>query len=630
MLDGMRKASQGAIGKLVMTVVMGLIIVSFVIWGVGDMLRGFTSNTVAKVGSITITSQQYQNELQSELYRLQRQIRQPLTPAQARAFGLDAQVLDRLIDQAAVDERARALGLAISDDTIAEIARADPRLKGLDGRFDRARFDAYLRDSGLSERGFFNEQHDVYLRQQLQYSLVDGLAAPKPLVDALQATRNETREIAYFLLGPAAAGDIPPPADDTLKAYFDDHKAVWRAPELRSFDALVVTPATLAKPQDVSDADAQAQYDKDRQAKYTTPEKRKLQQIVFPTEAEAGEAAAKIKAGATFEDIAKARGLNDADLDLGEVTKTGAFDPAIAEAAFALPQGGVSGPIKGQFGYVLARVVSITPGGVKPFDAVKDAVKQEIAAGRASDSVQALHDKIEDAKASGKTVAEVARSVGLEAKSYSGVDRQGRNAEGGDAGVVDKDVLSPAVFASDIGVDDEAVPTKDRGYIWFAVTKIDPAHDRGFDEVKDKVAAAWRAEETAKRLADAAAEAIKKLNAGGEIAELAKAAGAELKTAKDIKRAGGGGLAPDVVGAVFAVAPDRAGSATTADGRLVFKVTADAFPETVSGDPEAAGVADQLKAQTSNSLVEQYVNALKREIGVSIDRRVLQSSAAGG
>jgi len=290
----------------------------------------------------------------------------------------------------------------------------------------------------------------------------------------------------------------------------------------------------------------------------------------------------------------------------------------------------VSGPIKGQFGFVLARVVSITPGGVKPFEEVKDAVKQQIAAGRASDQVQALHDKIEDAKASGKTVAEAARSVGLEVTAYAGVDRLGRNAEGGDAGVVDKDLLLPAVFASDIGVDDEAIATKDRGYIWFAVTKIDAAHDRSFDEVKDKVAAAWRAEETSKRLADTASEDVKKLDAGAAIAELAKAAGAELKTAKDIKRAGGGGVAPEVVAAVFAVAPDRAGSATTADGRLVFKVTADAFPETVAGDPEAAGVADQLKSQTSNSLVEQYVNALKREIGVSIDRRVLQSSDAGG
>jgi peptidyl-prolyl cis-trans isomerase D len=604
--------------------------VSFVIWGVGDMLRGFSSNTVAKIGSTTISAQQYQNELQSELYRLQRQLRQSLTPSQARAFGLDAQVLDRLIDQAVVNERARAQGLAISDEAIAELVRKEPSLRDSNGNFDRAKFDSVLREQGLNERAFIADQRDLYLRQQVQYSLVDGLTPPKALVDALQATRSQTREIAYFILGASAAGDIPPPSEETLKAYYKDHVTVWRAPELRNFDALIVTPATLAKPQDVSDDEAKAQYDKDRDAKYTVPEKRKLQQMVFPTEAEAEEAAAKIKAGTSFADFAKASGRSDADIDLGETTKAGMIDPAIAEAAFALPPDGVSAPIKGAFGYVLAHVVAITPGEVKPFDAVKDAVKLAIAAGRASDQVQALHDKIEDAKASGKTVAEAARSVGLEAKPYSGVDHRGRNAQGADAGVPDADVLLPAVFASDVGVDDEALNTKDHGYIWFAVTRIDPAHDRSYDEVMNGVAEAWRVEEIGKRLADAAAEDVKTLNGGGDIAALAKAAGAEVKTAKDIKRAGGGDLSPDVVAAVFGVAPDRAGSARTADdGRIVFKVTADVFPEVAAGDPEAATVETQLKTEIGNAVVEQYVNALKREIGVTIDQRVLQGAEGG-
>ncbi len=500
MLEGMRKASQGAVGKFIMTIVMGLIIVSFVIWGVGDMLRGFSATTVAKVGATSISSQAYGNELQSELYRLQRQVRQPLTAQQARALGLDAEVLDRMIDEAAFDERARAMGLAISDDTIAQTARSDPRLKGPDGKFDRGKFDEDLRDAGLSERGFFAEQRNVYLRQQIQYSLVDGLEAPKTLVQALLDAKNETRAIAYYTLVPAAAGDIPAPSDDALKTYFEAHKAVWRAPEYRGFDALLVTPTTLAKPDSVSDEDARKQYEKDKETKYTVPEKRKLQQIVFPSEAEAAEAAARIKAGTSFDDIAKARKLSDADLNIGEVTKAGVFDQAVAAAAFALPQGGVSAPIKGDFGYVIVKDLTITPGSVKPFDDVKAAVKQQIAASRAVDQVQSLRDKIEDSRGNGKPLAEAAKSVGLATRAYLS-DRTGKTSSGVSADVVDKDQLLPAAFASDIGVDDEPIATKDGGYVWFSVTKIDPAHDRGFDEVKDKVAAAWRADETAKRLA---------------------------------------------------------------------------------------------------------------------------------
>ena len=629
MLEGMRKASQGAVGKAVMTVVMGLIIVSFAVWGVGDMLRGFTSTTVAKVGGVSISQQAFANAVQSETFRLQRQLRQPLTPQQARALGVDGQVLDRMIDEAALDERARSLGLAISDQTLADAVREDPNLKGLDGKFDRLRFDEMLREAGMSERDFFRDQRDVYLRQQLEYALAGGIAPPKPLLDALQANQNETRAIAYFVLPANAGGDVAPPSDEALKAFFDSRKASWRAPEYRSFDALVVTPASLAKPDDVSDEDAKAQYEKDRAAKYTTPETRKLQQIVYPDQAAAEDAEAKLKGGATFDDLAKARNLKAADIDLGETTKQGAFDAAVADAAFALPEGGVSAPVKGAFGFALVHVVSVKPEVVKGFDEVKGAIKQEIAAARAAAQVQGLHDKIEDAKAAGKTVAEAAKSVGLEAKAFTGVDRDGNTADGADAGVPDKAQLLPAVFASDVGVDDEAISTKDRGYVWFSVTKVLPGRERGLDEVKDKVAAAWTAEERAKRLADASAAAVKQLEGGADIAEVAKASGAEVKTASDIRRLGGAGLSPDVVAAVFTVGPTGAGAAKGEDGRVVFKVTSDTFPPALAADPATAGLADRLKAETGSALVEQYVGALKKDLGVSIDQRVMRGAEGG-
>ena len=92
MLESMRNAAQGIVGKAIMTVVMGLIIVSFVIWGVGDMLRGFTSSTVASVGSQKISAQDYHFAYERLLQQYQRRLRQPFTNEQARAIGLDREV----------------------------------------------------------------------------------------------------------------------------------------------------------------------------------------------------------------------------------------------------------------------------------------------------------------------------------------------------------------------------------------------------------------------------------------------------------------------------------------------------------------------------------------------------------
>ena len=361
MLDGMRRAAKGGIGRFVMAIVMGLIIVSFVIWGVGDMLRGFTSDKVASVGGESVTAQQFQNEMQNLLYQYQRRAKVPFTNAMAHAMGLDSQVLRRLIADAALDQRARTLGLAISDETIAAAARSDPSLQDASGQFSRAMFDQALRDSGLSERGFFAQQRKDYLRQQLEFALVDGVDAPKPLVEALAGAEAQTRAIDYFVLPSSAAGDIPAPSPETLKAYYNDRKSSWRAPEYRAIDILLVSPASLAKPAEVSDEDAKAAYEKEKDTRFGSPEKRKLQQIVFPNEAEAAEAEAKIKAGASFDDIAKARNLTATDIDLGDVTKADIFDHAIGDAAFALPGPGVTDVIKGQFGYLIVRVLAVTP-----------------------------------------------------------------------------------------------------------------------------------------------------------------------------------------------------------------------------------------------------------------------------
>jgi peptidyl-prolyl cis-trans isomerase D len=626
MLDGMRKLSQGLIGRVIMTGLFGLLIASFAVWGIGDMFRGFVSDKLASVGSQTINAQDFQNALQTMLIQAQTRTHSALTNAQARALGLDQQVLGRMISDAALDQRAQTLGLAISADSVVAAVRADPQLQDAAGQFDRNRFDQALRDSGLSERGFFAAQSKAYMRQQIAIALTDGLTAPKPLVDFLARVDAQSRAIDSLVLPPSAAGDIPAPAPDALKSFYEDRKAEYRAPEYRAIDILSVDPSTLAKPADVSDEDAKADYDKVRDARFVTQETRNLQQIVFPDQAAADEAEAKIKAGASFDDIVKARNLKPSDTDLGENTKAATYDPAIAEAAFALPAGGVSEVVKGQFGPAIVRVVSITPGAVKSFDEVKAQLKGEIAADRVGDQVQSLHDKIEDARVSGKTLAEAAQSLGLEARSIAAIDADGRDPSGAAVDLPDKRELLSSVYASDVGVDDAPVQTKDNGWIWFDVLKVDPAHDRTFEEVKDKVETQWRAAEVSRALAAKAADMVKQIEGGATLVSLAQAAGLEAKSITDIHRSGKEGLAPSVVSAVFDLPADGAGSAATPEGRVVFKIVADTTPPTRFDDAATKTLATQLGEGLKASLVEQYLTALEHEIGVTVHQNVLQAA----
>jgi peptidyl-prolyl cis-trans isomerase D len=628
MLEFMRAASQGFAGRAIMTVVLGVIVFSFALWGAGDAFRGYGGNKLASVGGAVITPEEFRSEYQNTLQQYQRQLRAPLTGAQAHAMGIDGQVLGRMIGETALNEQARSLGLGISDDEIAKAIRAAPRFQDPSGAFNRAAFDAALRDSGLSERGFFQDQRKSYLRQQIGLAIAAGLVAPKSLIEALAHYQSESRAIDYVTLPAAAAGDIPTPTPEQLQSFFNDHKATFRAPEYRTINILAVTPTTIAKPQDVTDADARAAYDKVKDERFGVPEKRTLQQIVFPNDAEASEASAKIKAGATFEDIAKARNLTDKDIDLGETTKAGVFDKAIADAAFALPEGGVSDVVKGQFGPAILRVTKVVPGRVKPFEEVADNIKKDIATDRAADEAVALHDKIEDARASGKTLAEAAKSVGLDVRAIPGVDAQGFDKTGAAVGdLPGKDALLRAVFASDVGADDQPIATPDRGFVWFEVTKIDPPHDRTLDEVKDRAAKEWRDEEVADALATKANDMVQKLNGGATLASLAEPDKLEVKTASDIHRRGvAAGLPENVVTAIFNAPPNGAGSVAAAEGRLVFKITADTVPPVdVAGD-QIKQLQQQVNEGLTNDFITEYVGALQRQLGVSINQAALQAA----
>jgi peptidyl-prolyl cis-trans isomerase D len=302
------------------------------------------------------------------------------------------------------------------------------------------------------------------------------------------------------------------------------------------------------------------------------------------------------------------------------------LDKAEADAVFALPQGGVSEVLKSQFGPVIVRVKGITPSTMKPFAEVADEVKRQVSASRAGDKIQALHDKIEDLRVSGKSLIEAAKAVGLTGQSIDAVDAQGLDPKGAPVNLADKAELLRAAFASDVGLDEAPINTKDGGFVWFDITKVDPAHDLTFEEAKPEVEKQWRAEEVDKALAGKADDLVKQIKAGGSVADLAKSAGAEAKSAQDVHRAEQTSLPEAVVAAIFREPADGAGSSATPDGRVVFKITADKTPPVDFADARVKAMASQLDSATRESLLDQYVEALRRTLGVVVHPEVLQSA----
>ena len=413
MLRGIRKASANWLGRAVMAVVLGLIAISFAIWGIGDIFRGFGRSTVAKIGSTEITVDQFRQIYNDRLQQLSRELGRPISPDQARALQLDQQLAGQLVAEAALDQRARQMRLNVSDAEIARQIRNDPTFKGLNGQFDRARFDQIIRGAGFTETRFTAEQKRLTTRREIAQTVTAEMPLPKTMADALNRYQNEQRAIDYVVLDRAHAGDIAVPTPEVIQKYYDDHKAEFRAPEYRTVVVMSVAPADLAKPGDVNDADAKNYYERNLN-RFGSPERRHVEQIVFPTPEEAQAAAARLeKSELTFDALAKERGLTEKDIDLGTVTKSGIIDQAIADAAFSLKEGETSAPVKGMFGTALIHVVKVEPENIKPFTEVAPEIKQGMATDRARAEISSIHDKIEDERAAGSRLTEIAQTTVL-------------------------------------------------------------------------------------------------------------------------------------------------------------------------------------------------------------------------
>jgi peptidyl-prolyl cis-trans isomerase D len=631
MLEGMRAAHQSWIGRSLMAVLMGLIVVSFAIWGIGDIFRGFGAGRLARVGDVEISSEAYRTAYQNELQRLQRRARQAITNEQARAAGLDRQVLGRMVSEAALDQEARKLGLAMGDKDIARAIETDPSFRTPGGQFDRDRFNDAIREAGYTERSFVREQRNVYLRQEIIESLTAGVSAPAAFLEGVHRFQEESRTVETLLLPASGVGEIAAPAPDVLQKYFDDRKKNFHAPEYRKLAILAVTPATLAKADSVSDADARKLYEEVKAARYGSPETRHLQQIPFETPEAAADARAKIAAGTSFEDVAATRKLTPKDIDLGVLARSAVADPAVAAAAFALAEGEISQPIKGQFANSLVRVVKINPGQFKPYEQFAADLKRELAARQTGPEVKRLHDLIEDKRAAGQTLAEAARAAGLEPRLIDAVDAAGRDKTGAlIADIPDMAAVLKAAFASDIGADNDTVTTKDGGYVWFEVAGIEPSRDRALDEVKAQVEKAWRDEEIGRQLSARAAEIVKAAQAGGALADAAKTYGGEVRVVSGVKRAGGGNLPMSVVAGVYNASVGGVGSAAAPGGRVVFRVTGTQTPPADLSSAAMKSAATTARGAIAEDLLNTYLGKLQSDLGVSVNETALRQASGGG
>jgi peptidyl-prolyl cis-trans isomerase D len=248
-------------------------------------------------------------------------------------------------------------------------------------------------------------------------------------------------------------------------------------------------------------------------------------------------------------------------------------------------------------------------------------IKKEIATANARAKVNELQGKMEDERGGGASVVEAAQKLGLTAVTIDAVDRSGRIPNGQLVANVPRglDVVSQA-FNSDVGVDNDPIQFNG-GYVWYDVIGVTPSRERPLDEVRDQVEAKWREDQISSRLRTKAAEMVKKLEQGGNLADEAAALGSKVESAKDFKReASVAGVPSSAITAAFRTAKDGVGQSGSGSEWTVFKVTDVTVPPADLASGEVKKLQETLQRGLADEQVAQYVTKIESVIGTSINQ----------
>ena len=604
-------------GSFFVKLLFVLLIGSFGLWGVGDLLRqGPRDTTLISVGSESFQGEKLQSEFQQNFEQWRQRSGGALDADQARALGLVDQTVDEMVAKALFDQEAKRLHVVIGDQQIASVI-AD-NFKGPNGSVYRAAFSNYLSNVRQTEQQFVRDRREILARQTVGSAAYETPNAPKALVDTLYDIRNEHRIADYVFLATSAVKDLPAPDDAALQTYFDQHHDDFTAPEYRGFTALFMLNADVAAGIKIDEDKIKAAYDKrlgdpTQPGEYSKPETRHLLQMLLPDEATANQAEQALTDGKDFNEVAKSIAKQDAStVDLGSVGKAD-LPTEIADAAFDAKQGDVTKPVHSALGWHILKVIGIEAASVKSYDEAKPELEAELRADAEGEALDKLDNNVRDELSSGADLAAVAAKYSLKPITVAAVDATAKDPAGNlvSALPIPAAQVLKTVFDTADGQLSDAQDIKDgNGYYLVKVDKVTPPTLRPLDTVKDKVKEGWLAEQRTAKVAAQAKELADAVKPDMTLAKLAGTRKLDLKTTKPFTRTNEKHDAPlpsDVIAALFKGEIGTVASGATPDGQYVAQLK-EIQPASPSTD---ANGTTQLKSQLDQELGSEMLDELQ-------------------
>lgn len=610
-----------------------LLIIPFVMWGVADVARNFGGgSSLATVGETKIEPGDFQAAYRQQLAQVGRMLGNK-EPTLAMRQGVAAQTLEGLVSQAALSNEVRRLGLTVPDDALKAAVFAMPAFRGPSGAYDKQQLDTVLRQNNLSEGRFLELMRADLAQRQLLDAVSAGSVAPEVLVRQVFAFQHESRVVEVVELPLSAAAEPPAPAAEALQRFYDDDPGRYSAPAFRHIKVLVLSPETLARTVEVSDADAGAWFEAHRHdagGEFGTPEKRSVEVVVAPDEAVARALAAEWAGGADWAAMQAAAAKEHAtSAALDNVGREDLPGEELGTAAFAATPGQVVGPVKGAFGFQVVKVVGVVPGNEKTLADVMDVVKQRVAQERAVDLVPKASTQLEDILAAGNGFDQVPADLGA-AAAEGMLDAQGKTKDGEPAPIPGGPAVRAAVLAAAFAAPlDEAphlVEGPEGSYFAVVVDGETKPEVKPFASIEEQVREDFLHDARRRAQEVVAAKLLAEVKAGKSLEDAAVVAGLRAeRTPALVRGLPVPGVSAQVAQAAFALGAQGVTMVDTGEGFAVVQLVAVDAPAAGSDPVGVQQLQTALNTALGQDMDAVYAAALRDRAKPTVNRAMLES-----
>ncbi|MDN4504141.1 SurA N-terminal domain-containing protein [Alteromonadaceae bacterium BrNp21-10] len=628
MLEKIREGSQGFWAKAI----LGLVIITFALAGVGSYLNTKGDEPVATVNGQEIGYSSFERAYQSERSRMESQYGEQFADLAADAGYLKQfrqSILDRLIADVLLDQAATDLGIRISAEQIKKQIVGMKEFQ-LDGKFDNERYLMVLRQVGYQPSDFRDYLRGEMTRQQVKQALMGSDFALVNEVEEAYSLQQQTRDIRYFNVAANQFASAVSVSDDEVNNYYQTNIAQYDTEEKVSLAYVELTLDDLLTDIKVTDEEAEAYYQANI-GNYGTEGQRKVAHILIEMGededaalASAESVLAKIEAGEDFAALATEFSADTFSAeDGGELDwfVRGDMDPAFEEAAFAMETAGSISPvIKSTFGYHIIKLIEAKKAQTTPFAEVKEDVVKSLKNERGLDKLYALHQRMSEvAFEVPDSLVEVADIAGKSIQQTSLFTSQSAPAP------FDAGRLLNVAFSEELihqGVNSEVIEAGADHIIVFRVNEHEAVRTKSIDEVKDSIMASLSADKQQAAAAQWSNGIVAQLQAGEDVSSLLSEKSIEWQEQAELARFGGNSVAQEVVTESFKLAPAVPKVVELASGNVaVVEVTKVNQAEKIE-DNQLTALQTRLASAKSQQTLMGYVASLKANAEIKISTQI--------